>query len=146
MTKPDTAAGYFDKYNCAQSVFAAYAPDFGVDKDTALSIASGFGAGIGRLQETCGAVTGAVMILGLASRFKEADGREKVGEIYTTARRFTEEFKKTAGTIKCRELINCDLLSEDGQKFFKENNLKEKCKNYVRLACEILDKFLAENK
>ena len=144
MSKADTANNYFNTYNCAQSVFTAYAPDFGIGKDQALSLAAGFGGGIGRLQETCGAVSGAVLVLGLSSRFREADGREKINEVYAKVRRFVEEFTKEMGTSKCRDLLNCDLSSEEGQKFFKDNNLKDKCRSCVRLCCDLLDRYLKE--
>jgi C_GCAxxG_C_C family probable redox protein len=144
MSKAETAVKLFDTYNCAQSVFAAYAEDFGISKDTALSLAVGFGGGIGRLQETCGAVSGAVMVLGLLSHFKEEDGRPKINEVYAAVRAFIEEFTKEAGAIKCRDLLKCDLSSEEGQKFFRENNLKEKCRSCVKLCCELLDKTISK--
>ena len=142
MSKADTAAQYFDQsVNCAQSVFIAYAEDFGLTKDQALSLAVGFGAGMGRAQEVCGAVSGAIMVLGLRSQFKQGDGRDKINTVYAQVRRFIEEFTKQKGTIKCRDLLpGCDLSTEEGQKYFKENNLRDQCKGFVRLACDILDK------
>ena len=144
MGKAEIANNFFNNYNCAQSVLAAYAADFGMDKDTALSVSVGFGGGIGRLQETCGAVSGAVMALGLYSRFTETDGRPKINEVYTKAHNFVDEFTGKMGTAKCRDLLNCDLGTEEGQKFFRENNLKDKCRACVSLCCELLDKYLAE--
>ena len=144
MNKTETALKLFETYNCAQSVLAAYAADYDLEKEKALQAAAGFGGGIGRLQETCGAVSGAVTILGLASGFKEGDGRDMINAVYEDVRRFIDEFTKEAGTVKCRDLLNCDLLSEEGQKFFREHNLKENCRTYVRLCCELLDKYLAE--
>ena len=144
MSKAEKAVELFETYNCAQSMLAAYAGDYGLEKAKALSLAAGFGGGIGRTQDVCGAVSGAVMALGLSSGFKEEDGRQKINEVYGKVRGFIGEFTREKGTIKCRELLNCDLLSEEGQKFFKENNLKEKCRGYVRLCCELLDKYLAE--
>ena len=144
MSKAENAVQNFELYQCAQSVLAAYAGDFSLDKEKALSVAAGFGAGIGRLQETCGAVSGAIMALGLSSNFKESDRRDKINGVYAKARRFTDEFSAKMGTIKCRELIDCDLSTEEGQKIFREQNRKEKCRDCVRLSCEILDRFLAE--
>ena len=141
MSKADIAVKNFESYNCAQSTLAAYAPDFNLDKETALQMAVGFGGGIGRLQDVCGAVSAAVMVLGLASGFKEEDGRPKINEVYETTRRFIDDFINKNGTIKCRDLLNCDLSSEEGQKIFKEQNLKENCRAYVRHCCELLDKY-----
>ena len=142
MSKAEIGGEFFDKYNCAQSVLTAFAEDYGLDKDKALSVAAGFGGGIGRLQETCGAVTGAVMVLGLASGFKEGDSRDKINGIYDKARSFIDDFKREKGTVNCRELLNCDLLSEEGHKYFVEHNLRENCRGYVQFACELLGKYL----
>ena len=143
MEKAEIALNLFESYNCAQSVFAAYAPDYDLEKTKALQVAMGFGAGMGRLQETCGAVTGAFMVLGLASGFKEGEGRGKVDEVYKKVRQLKDDFTAREGTIKCRDLLGCDLLTDEGQRIFKERNLRGNCKNYVRLCCELLDKYLA---
>ena len=142
MSKAETAIKLFETYNCAQSVFTAYAEDFGISKNQALSLAVGFGAGMGRTQDVCGAVSGAIMVLGLSSEFKDGDGRDKIDAVYSKVRHFLADFSEANGTIKCRDLIDCNLLSEEGQKYFKENNLKEKCRGYVRFCCELLDKVL----
>ena len=142
MSKTETAVKFFETYNCAQSVLAAYAGDFGMDKNRALSLAVGFGGGIGRTQGICGAVSGAVMALGLSSDYKEEDGRAKINAVYEKVHRFIDEFSERKGTTKCRDLLGCDLLTEDGQKFFKENNLKLQCQAYVKFCCELLDKVL----
>ena len=62
-------------YNCAQAVFAAVAPELGLDRVAALRVATGFGGGMGRLQRSCGAVTGSVMLLGL--RYGMRDGADQ---------------------------------------------------------------------
>ena len=142
MGKAETAAKCFVNYNCAQSVLAAYAEDYGLEKEKALQMAVGFGAGMGRLQETCGAVTGAIMVLGLASGFKESDGRDKASEVYPKVRSFVDEFTAREGTVKCRDLLGCDLLSEEGHRYYQEKNLRENCRGYINLACELLDKYL----
>ena len=143
MGKAEIAVDLFETCNCAQSVFAAYAADYDLDKAKALQVALGFGAGMGRLQKTCGAVTGALMVLGLASGFKDGDGRSKIDDVYRKVRQLTDDFIAQKGTIKCRDLLGCDLLTEEGQKFFKERNLRDNCRDYVRLCCELLDKYLA---
>jgi len=144
MSKADIAETIFKTNNCAQSVIRAYADDFNLDKDKALSISVGFGGGIGRLQEICGAVSGAIMVLGLASNFKEGDGRDKINAAYSKTRDFVADFTREKGTYKCRELLDCDLQSEEGHKYFVEHNLRENCKGYVRLCCELLDKHLKQ--
>ncbi|MBA7619010.1 hypothetical protein ES703_26342 [subsurface metagenome] len=67
-------------FNCAQSVFSSYAPQYGLDRDTALRLATGFGGGMGLMQNTCGAVSGAFMVIGLRYGMginDDKDAREK---------------------------------------------------------------------
>ncbi len=83
MQRVEKALESFKKgYNCSQSVFSAYSDIFNVDRNTALLIASGLGGGIGRTGNVCGAVTGAVLILGLKYGFFKEDeidlGKERV--------------------------------------------------------------------
>ena len=144
MSKAETAIKLFETYNCAQSVLTAYAEDLRLDKNLALSLSVGFGGGMGRTQDVCGAVTGAIMVLGLSSGFKEEDRRDKINAVYAKVQHFLNEFAEAKGTIKCRDLLGCELLSEEGQKYFKEHNLKENCREYVRFCCEMLDKYLAK--
>jgi C_GCAxxG_C_C family probable redox protein len=144
MSKADAGMKIFENgCNCAQSVLAAYAENYGMEKDTALSISAGFGAGLGRTQDICGAVSGAVMVLGLNSRFKEGDGRSKINTVYKQVHFFIEEFTKQRGSIKCLDLLSgCKLLTEEGQKQFREQGLREHCFEYVRTCCHILDGIL----
>ena len=143
MKKADSAAEYNSLYNCTQSVLAAYAGDYGLDLDHALQVAVGFGAGMGRHQDVCGAISGAIIVLGLASEFKEEDRRPKINEVYDKVYRYVDEFHAKYGTIKCLELLDgCVLKSDEGQKLFRETNKKEKCRDYVRFCCELLDRYL----
>ena len=143
MTKAEIAVKFFEKYNCAQSVLCAYAGEAGLENDHALQMGVGFGAGMGRVQEVCGAVSGAIAVLGLTSGFTEEDGREKINEVYAKVHRLIDGFTAQKGTVNCRELLDgCDLSNEEGQKFFKEHNLKDKCRSYVRLCCELLDEYV----
>ena len=141
MSKAEIAEKNFESYNCAQSVLSAYAADYDLDKEKALQIAAGFGAGMGRLQEVCGAISGSIMILGLDSHFKESDSRDKNNTVYTKVRSFVKDFTEIKGTITCRELLGCDLSTEEGQAFFKEHNLRSNCREYIRICCELLDKY-----
>ena len=141
MGKAETAVEIFDGgCNCAQAVLGAYAGDLGIEKNQALSVAVGFGGGMGRTQDVCGAVSGAIMVLGLRNGFKEGDGRDKINAAYAHVRHLIEGFIKQKGTIKCRELLSgCDLSSEEGQRFFKEHKLRDCCRDAIRLACGLLD-------
>ena len=144
MSRADAGEKFFETYNCAQAVLAAHAEKIQHEVDMTLAAAAGFGGGMGRLQETCGAVTGAIMALGLSSDFKEGDGRDKINEVYANVRSFVEEFKREKGTVKCRDLLGCDLLTEEGHKYYTEHKLRENCKGYIRLSCDLLDKYLTK--
>ena len=84
--------------NCAQSVFCAYAPDFGMDAATAAKVACGLGGGVGRMREVCGAVSGAALVLGL----RHGDDRSVV---YPCVQEFCRRFRDECGSIVCRELL-----------------------------------------
>lgn len=148
MSRAEIAGGKFrEGFNCAQSVLYSYAQELKIEKDMALRIATGFGGGMGRKQEVCGAVSGGIMVLGLIYGRGENDDRKKQDETYAKVRELIDAFKKEYGTICCRELLpGCVLLTEEGQKQFKENNLKEKCCGYVEQVVKILEKMASENK
>jgi C_GCAxxG_C_C family probable redox protein len=109
--------------NCAQAVLTAYSDELGIDKNLALTISCGFGAGMGRLQETCGAVTGSYMVMGIHTCRKYSDNKDRKEVTYAMIQKFSEKFKSINGTTDCRELLKCDLKTEEGMQYAKENNL-----------------------
>ena len=143
--KEEKAVEYFKKgFNCAQAVLVVFAKEHGLDEATSLKVAGGFGAGMGRMQSTCGAVTGAYMVIGLNyGKTLGDDGNEKRDKTYALVRSFDSEFKKIFGTTSCRELLNCDLTTPEGGKYFTDNRLSEKvCQKCVREAVLITEKLL----
>lgn len=92
-------------YNCAQAVFAAFSDLYGIDEDTALRMSCAFGAGMGRMREVCGAVSGMALIAGLENGI--TDGKDVKGkkDNYDLVNKMADEFKKINGTIICRELL-----------------------------------------
>jgi len=109
--------------NCAQAVITAYADDLNINNDLAVNISCGFGGGMGRLQETCGAVTGSFMVLGIFNGIKYSDNKDKKEITYSMIQKFSERFKSLNGTTDCKSLIKCDLKTEEGQHYAKENKL-----------------------
>lgn len=101
--------------NCAQSVLAACGKYTGLDPETALSVAAGFGGGV-RSGEICGAISGAVMAIGMA----EPDKRR----VATLTRQCVESFRQEFGCVRCLELkqnrVNCDKLIEFGAQFVED--------------------------
>ncbi len=138
------AEGLFRQgYNCAQAVVFAFSDQMGGDADTALRVASGFGGGIAHQQETCGAVTGAIMVLG--SRHGRAPGepKDRTDDTYARVQEFVRRFEACHGTCKCRELLGgCDFNTEAGKREFKERGYREaRCAAFIRDAVRIVEEL-----
>jgi C_GCAxxG_C_C family probable redox protein len=145
MTKSERAISKFvGGYNCAQSVFYAFCEDLHLDPDTALKTSAGFGGGIGRKGEVCGAVTGGIMALGVKYGRGEKDEPAVANVAYARTVEFMDQFANKHGSCLCRELLNgCDLATEEGQKAFREMDLKNKiCTPCVRSAVEMVEKMM----
>ncbi len=135
---------FSEGYNCAQSVFYSFCDDLRFDKDTALRMACGFGAGMGRKGEVCGAVSGGIMVIGAKYGRGERDDRTSTELTYRKTRELMDRFEKKHGTFICRKLLHgCELTTEEGQKHFKEDKLSNTtCKPCVRSVVEILDDIM----
>ena len=144
-TKSDIAVEKFlAGYNCAQAVFYSFCDDLHFDKDSALRLACGFGAGMARKQEVCGAISGGIMAIGLKHGRGEGQDRTPTEETYRRVRELMSRFEARHGTCLCRTLLNgCDLNTPDGQRYFKENDLHNKiCKGCVKTVVEILEEII----
>jgi C_GCAxxG_C_C family probable redox protein len=132
-------------YSCSIAIFSTYGPEFGIDEKTAIKTASAFGGGMARMGETCGAVTGAFMVLGVANSAKPGESREDYKErLYSYVRKFADEFKSQNKSIKCSEILGCDISTPEGHKVFKEKNLiNTVCVQCVQDAAVILEKLLS---
>ncbi len=140
-TSPDTAVDTFSRsFNCAQSVFSAFAPQLGLDKVTALKLASPFGGGIARRGEVCGAVSGALLALGLKRGADTPAGKE---EIYRLSQELMRRFEEKHGTLLCRDLIGCDISTPAGhQEAVERKVFTTICPALVREAAEIVQAML----
>ncbi|MFW9773235.1 MAG: C-GCAxxG-C-C family protein [Candidatus Thorarchaeota archaeon] len=132
-----------DNFNCAQSIFSTYSEQFGLDRSTALKISTGFGGGMGRMGNTCGAVSGAFMVLGLKYGMgakEDIDAKEKT---YQYIKEFSSHFQEKCDSIICREILGCDISTPEGREYFSQNELFEKkCVQCVKAAAEILEEML----
>jgi C_GCAxxG_C_C family probable redox protein len=138
MNKPEKAVQCFKKgFNCSQAVFSVYSEQFGVNTELALKIASGFGGGMGRLCETCGAVTGAYMAIGLKYGHTSPEGKEKT---YALIQEFAKRVKERNQSTKCEDLLGTHLITGDKEK--AALRVKEVCPKVVFDAAEILDELL----
>jgi C_GCAxxG_C_C family probable redox protein len=128
--------------NCAQSVVVSFADEMNFDRNLGLSMSCGFGGGMGRLQETCGAATGAFMILGVHTCKKLTDIKQRKEVTYAGIQEFSEKFKAIHGTMNCKSLINCDLRTEEGHRYLKEHNLsKTVCEKCITDAVRIIEEI-----
>ncbi len=145
MRKSEQAAAVFNGgFNCAQAVFATVAPGLGLDAETAARTASAFGGGIARMGSACGAVTGALMAIGLARGAGRPEDKEAKEKAYALAREFVGRFKARHGSIVCGELLGCDMGTDEGRARAKALGLFDSvCPKLVADAVDILENMLS---
>ena len=145
MTKVDDVSALFKKgYNCAQSLLAVYGSDLGLDYETALRIASGFGGGIVDKGDTCGAVSGAIMIIGLKHASADVNNEKAHAKTHDAARQFIHVFTARHNTTICRDLIGHDLSMHNGNNNSSETDIFRKCPTFVQDAAEIIEDILKD--
>ena len=143
MSHKEKALDFFSqKLHCSQSVIAAFSEECGITEEQALKLGSCFGGGM-RKGEVCGAVTGALMVLGLLygqTKASDAEGRlvsNKVNDLMMDC------FKEKCGSYICNDLLDCDITSEEGHKYCLENNLfTEFCPKMVAAAVEVVEEIM----
>lgn len=147
MTKSEKALELFSNgFNCSQAVLTAFAPDFRLDEKLALMLGTQFGGGA-RNGEMCGAVSGALMVLGLKYGHYESDNSEQKSRAYAIAVEYTKRFKELNGSIVCRDLLGYDLTKPDEAACIKEKNLfGDICPKMIKSAVEVLESILADYK
>lgn len=129
--------------NCAQSVLSSFAGGLGLERDKALKIAAGFGGGMGGLGGTCGAVTGAFMVIGLTQGHTAGEDKEGKDATYALVRQFARDFSEKHGSILCRELLGRDVSTLEGYRDAAESGVfKTLCPGFVESAVRILQNLL----
>ncbi len=127
----------FSAFNCAQTVFSIFANDVGLDEITTLKIASGFGGGMA-CAETCGAVTGSYMVIGMKHGFTTPNPDDKA-KTKLKIQKFNEKFKAAHGTLICKELTGFDISTPVGAFAADEEGVfSSKCPKFIKTACNIL--------
>lgn len=135
---------FFKGYNCSQCIAAAFAPEMGLPEETAIRLASGFGGGVGRLREVCGAFNGLVLVLG--ALYGQPDPAAKTA-LYTAVQQLAGEFRTQngRGALRCQELLGLakpegsPVASERTAEYYK----KRPCPELIRLCAELLDEYIA---
>ena len=124
-------AGYF----CAESVLLAIAESKKIESDWIPRIATGFCSGVSRTYGMCGAVSGAIMGINLASGRNYP--KDSVDDNYQKVQELVRWFEKRFGSTNCKQLIGCDLNTEAGQRKYIANNLHANCKSYTEEATRL---------
>src|SRR5512145_2196042 len=114
MSKVDEAVGCFCRgAACSQAIVGTYGPAVGLPREQGIKLSSGFAGGM-RLAQTCGAVTGAFMVLGLQCAGPNCDQRDSREKVYASIRDFTARFRQRRNTVVCKELLGCDISTPEG--------------------------------
>lgn len=127
--------------NCTQALVSTYGPRYGLDRTCALKIGGAFGSGM-NMGETCGAVTGALMIIGL--RHAKVGGSRFLSRERTAGltQEFLRRFRARNGATACKDLLGCDLGTPEGRRAAKqESHFKKQCPKFVQDAAEILEEL-----
>ena len=131
--------------NCAQSVLLAYADVLGLTQEQAAMVSVGFGGGIGRLRDNCGAFSAAVMLCGALEGPQGADADVRT-DVYRRVQLTHARFLEKTGSISCAELLNrkpgTEGVAPDART--AEYYAKRPCVGIVRAACQVIDEQLAE--
>jgi C_GCAxxG_C_C family probable redox protein len=129
--------------NCCQAIVAGFGDSPGLDSAVGAKLATGLGGGMGRMGLTCGAVTGAYLVLGLRHGAATGQDREAKEKTYQLVREFTARFKARNESIVCRDLLGCDISTPEGFEEIKRKGLHTTvCTKLVRDAGEILAELL----
>lgn len=146
MTKGELAKEYFQSgANCAQAVLAAFHTECDIDEKTAFRLASGFGAGMARMREVCGAVSGMILAANILRGADDIKDKTAKDAHYAFIQELMKEFQQQAGSLICRELLG--LTEKGGSKPVSEERTKEyyqkrPCGDMVKLAADILERHI----
>ena len=139
MKKSQVAIENFKTLNCAQSVLLSFSDELQISRNTALRMALGFGGGMA-MGKTCGAVTGAYMVLGLKADYEGKTIQEVKAETKAAILRFNELFIAKHGSIQCKKLLGVDISTPEGASEANQKNLYNTvCSELVESAAEILE-------
>ena len=132
------------RYYCSQAMLAAFAEELGMTKEQALKVGACFGGGMCKA-EVCGACTGALMALGLKYGMCEDGDLESKERANSYAVRFLDEFAKQNGSYICRELLGCDIATDEGKAYARANGLYATlCPKMIESAVLIVEKLINE--
>ena len=147
MNHKEKAVNYFSqKLHCSQSVLAACAEECGITEEEALKLGSCFGGGM-RKGHVCGAVSGALMVLGLLYGQKSVGDTEGLQLSNKVNDLMMARFKERCGSYICNDLLGCDITTEKGHQFCVDNKLfTDFCPKMVATAVDVVEEIIQEQK
>ena len=134
-------------YNCAQAVFTAFCDVTGYDEKSALLISSSFGAGMGRMREVCGALSGMFMVAGVLYGSDDSNDSEAKKNHYARIQELASEFRAEHESIICKELLkNLSVTTSPAPDARTAEYYRTRpCLRFVITAAEIMDRYIGEN-
>lgn len=148
QSRVDKAVETFEAgFSCAQAVFVTYADLFGMDKETALKLASPMGGGIGRMREVCGAVSAMALLAGLKDGNTDPADEEGRERIYLLVREMSDRFRDENGSIICRELLGIKTREQSAKPDVRTQEYYESrpCSRLVASAAKLVEEILLED-
>jgi C_GCAxxG_C_C family probable redox protein len=137
MDRKEMARDLFrEGFSCSQAVLAAFSDEFGLPRETALRIAQGFGGGIARTADLCGAIAGGIMVIGLKHGRTRSDDDAARDRTYDLVRELLRRFEARHGSRLCRNLLGCDIGTPEGRKISEER------KTHAHLCPLLLDSVI----
>jgi len=143
-TKADISVDTFNKgYNCAQAVLISHCEEYNLSDEIAKKISSGFGGGMGHIDEICGAVSGGIMLIGLKyGKYIDSDNESKE-KTYKLIKKYTDKFKNEFGSINCTELVKFNLSKEEELIRARSSGVfKEICPLLVKRSVELIEEII----
>ena len=131
-------------YNCAQAVVAAFHEELGMTESEAARLSSSFGGGMGRMRETCGAVSGMLLVAGLLWGYGTPGDDEAKADHYRLVQEMAAKFRERTGSLICRELLGNPPSDPNPTPRTADFYKTRPCAGFVALAAEILDGEIAE--
>jgi len=144
MTKSDEALALFEGgFNCPQAILAAFADDFDLDETTALRLGGGFGGGMGRQGLICGAVTGAMMVIGLKFGKVTPEDNAARDRSYNAVTEFSKRFTTKFGSLYCRDILGVDNSTPEGREYIHSHHITDEiCPHILESAVEMVEQII----
>ena len=136
---------FLQGYNCAQAVAVAFSDLTGLEETASARMVSGFGGGMGRLREVCGAVSGMCFVVSLLYGYSRPEDNKGKRELYALVQTLAEEFRAQTGSVVCRELLDNPPSDPNPSPRTAEYYKQRPCARMVLLAGEILDRYIADH-